>query len=105
MKGENTEKRLKAIKLKFVFFSTTCDFCRKEFKREKMWRVYRYGINQTSYKWYYCQKCMPTAEDVLYEIDTDEFPFGIAGVDDVRTFIKRDYTRTYIANNTTFERK
>ena len=35
---------------------------------------------------------MPTAKDVLHEIDTDGIPFGIAFIDDDNNF-KKDTTR------------
>ena len=104
MKVRKEEKRLKAIKLKFVLFPTKCACCGEEHKREKMWQLYRYGINATFHKWHYCQKCMHSAEDVLHEVDTDEFNFGIVGVDDFKTFSKKDYTRMNRANENAFPR-
>lgn len=95
MKVDNEKKRLKAIQLKYVFFPTKCDCCGEEYKREKMWQFYRYGANKTYHKHYYCQHCMHSAKEVLHEIDTDESPFGIAGVDDF-IFRKKDYTRMNI---------
>ena len=68
VKVNREQKRLKAIKLKYFFFGRECASCGEKFKREKMWRVYRYGINQTCHPWYYCQNCMHSAEEVLYEI-------------------------------------
>ena len=105
MKTDNRKKRLKAIKLRFVFFSTKCEHCGNEYKRERMWQLYRYGINKTAYKWHYCRKCMHSAEDVLNEVDTDEFAFGIAGVDDFNTFVKKDSNRMNLANEKAFEQK
>lgn len=93
MKVEREQKRLKAIKLKYVHFPKRCSCCGEEFKREKMWQVYRYGINEVWNKFYYCQNCMHSAKDVLNEIDTDALIWGIAGVDDPICFKKKDYTR------------
>lgn len=103
MKVDKEQKRLKAIKLKYVLFSTKCDCCGNEYKREKMWRFERYGINKTWHTWHYCQNCMHSAEDVLNEIDTDESPFGLAGVDDF-TIHKKDYTRMNSARDRAFGR-
>ena len=61
-----------------------------------MWQVYRYAMSGI-YKWHYCQNCMHSAEEVLYEIDTDAVPEGIVGVDDRLFFKKKDYTRTRLA--------
>ena len=85
-------KRLKAIRLKSIIFSTQCGCCKKHFHLTKMWHVKRSGINHTVHDWYYCKNCMPTAKDVLNEIDTDGIPFGIAYLDDGRHF-KTDTTR------------
>lgn len=81
MKVDKEKKRLKAIKLKYVLFSTKCMHCGEEYKREKMWRVFLYGPYDAWYKHHYCQKCMHSAKDVLTEIDTKPVGFGIAGVD------------------------
>lgn len=93
---DSEKKRLKAIKLKYVFFPTKCNCCGNEYKKEKMWRFYRYGVNATYHKWHYCQNCMHSKEEVLHEIDTDANPFGLAGVDDF-TFSKKDNTRMNLA--------
>ena len=67
MKVDREKKRLNAIKL-------------------------RYGVNARCVKYFYCQNCMKSASDVLNEIDTDAIPLGIAGVDEVYGFRKKDYT-------------
>ena len=83
MKVDMKQKRLKAIKLKYVFFPKKCRCCGEEYKREKMWQLYRYGINKIWGKCHYCQNCMHSAEDVLNEIDTGKSVlFGLAGIDD-----------------------
>ena len=97
MKVDKEQKRLKAIKLKYVLFPTKCKCCGEEYKREKMWQLYRYGINKTWNKWHYCQNCIHSAEEVLHEIDTDESIFGLAGIDDFYPFPKKDYTRMNLA--------
>jgi len=83
--------------MKYVLFPTKCSCCGEEYKREKMWHLYRYGVNETWYKWYYCHNCMHSAEDVLNEVDTDESIFGIAEIYDFYTFSKKDYTRMNLA--------
>ena len=93
MKKTLEERRLNAIKLKFFFFSRECACCKCHVKLEKMWSVWRYGINKTWHQWFYCQDCMKSAEEVLHEIDTDSIPFGIAGVDSFWGFKKKDNTR------------
>ena len=105
MKVDKEQKRLKAIKLKYVLSPTKCDCCGEEYKREKMWQFYRYGINESWHKWHYCQNCMHSAEEVLHEIDTDESIFGLAGIDDFNHFSKKDYTRMDFARERAFNRK
>lgn len=92
MKVDKEQKRLKAIKLKYVFFPKQCDHCGEVFKKEKMWKVNRYGINDSIHKYFYCQNCMHSAKDVLNEIRTDESIFGIVGVDNVLAD-KKDFSR------------
>lgn len=105
MKVDKEQKRLKSIKLKYVLFPTKCDYCEEEYKREKMWQLYRYGANKRWHEWHYCQRCMHSAEEVLNEVDTDESPFGIAGIDDFNTFSKKDLTRMNLARERAFGRK
>lgn len=88
------ERRLKKIKDRFVFWGTRCECCGEVVKFEKMWRVWRDGVNHTNHLWSYCKHCMPTAKAVLHEIDTDGCIFGIAGIDERRRF-KKDTTRIY----------
>ncbi len=102
MKVDKEQKRLKAIKLKYVRSDTECDYCGEEFKREKMWRVNRYGVNRRIHTWHYCQNCMHSAKEVLNEIDTDACSFGIAYVDDFNFFEKKDYTRMNAARDIAF---
>lgn len=105
MKIDRDQKRLNAIKLKYVLFPTKCNCCGEEYKKEKMWQLYRYGINKTWNKWNYCQNCMHSAKEVLDEVDTDECNFGLAGIDNFFTFTKKDYTRINIARERALGRK
>ncbi len=83
VKVDMHEERLKAIKLKKIWFTRTrCSKCENFFVHEKMWEVYRWSVNETRWPWHYCQHCLPTKEDVLNEIDNDGCMFGIYGVDD-----------------------
>jgi hypothetical protein len=93
MKIGKEQKRLRAIKLRYVLFPKKCKCCGEEYALEKMWSVNRYGINAVCNTWYYCQNCMHSAEDVLNEVDTDENPNGIYNVDSFFAFGKKDYTR------------
>lgn len=102
MSVDEVQKRLNAIKLKYEFFPVKCDYCEEYYKREKMWKFYRYEENRTYQTHYYCQNCMSSKEDVLNEIDSDESPFGIAGVDDF-LISKRDYTRMEFAKKIAFK--
>lgn len=95
MKVDKEQKRLKAIKLKYVLFPTKCDCCGEEYKLEKMWQFDRWGINKSVRRWHFCQNCMHSAEEVLNEIDTDEYPFGLADIDNCIIFHKKDYTRMH----------
>lgn len=81
MKVNKENKRIKAVKSRFVFFPHECCHCRDEFYFEKMWKVTRWTINDRTHDWFYCRKCMPTAESVLHEVDTDSSWYGIAFVD------------------------
>ncbi len=76
-KEYNNKKRLKRIKKRLAIFPTKCECCGDMISKEKMWKVDRWGVNKTIHTWHYCQECMPTAEDVLKEVDTDECPFEI----------------------------
>ena len=87
MQIDEKTKRLKAIKKRYVLMPTRCDCCGKEYIREKMWVVNRYCWNlhgelEHSEKWYYCNECMHSKEDVLHRIDTDDCLLGIYGVDE-----------------------
>lgn len=104
MKVNQELKRLKAIKLKKSIFERECSCCKGKFKKEKMWRVYRYCKNKRYNPWFYCQNCMHSAEEVLNEIDTDESIFGIAGVDNFWFFKKKDMTRINLARKKAFGR-
>ena len=92
MKTDLETRRLQHVKEKFVIFERKCACCGKFFRFEKMWCVLRGGINHTANEWCYCKECMPTAKDVLHEIDTDGCAFGIAGIDEGTEF-KKDKTR------------
>lgn len=81
MKKTLAERRIKAVKSKFVVFPVKCRCCKSSIKFEKVWRVQRWGVNKTVHNWFYCKDCKPTPEDVINEIDTDNCCFGIAFVD------------------------
>lgn len=89
----NTKQRLKAVHKHYVYSPRRCECCGDMISKEKMWKVNRWGVNGRIHAWYYCQKCMPTAEDVLNEVDTDSCNFGIAGVDSFWRYRKKDYTK------------
>lgn len=97
MNFNQKQERLAAIKLRYVFFPTTCNLCGKKYVKEKMWKVLRYGINKTSHEWHYCLQCMNSAEDVLNEVDTDESIFGLANIDNFPCSSKKDCTRIFAA--------
>ena len=92
MRIDIEQKRLNAIKEKLMFVETECKCCGNFFRFEKMWYVWRDGVNHRANLWCYCKNCMPTAEAVLHEIDTDACFFGIAGIDEHRNF-KKDTTK------------
>ena len=93
MRVDIEKKRLKAIRLRFIFFERKCSSCGDIFKREKMWLVNRWGVNNTCHTWCYCTHCMKTVKDVLHEIDSDDCFFGIYGVDENSSAFKKDFTR------------
>lgn len=84
MKVDLKKKRLRAVKSRFVFFPKKCSCCNEEFYFEKMWKVKRWTLNERTHDWFYCKKCIPTAEAVLHEVDTDASWYGIAFVDSYR---------------------
>ena len=104
MKIDREQKRLNAIRLKLVIFPTKCRCCGEEYVREKMWQVYRWGINKTRHEWNYCQNCMTSKQDVLNEVDTDDVMFGIAEVDSFNGFVKKDYRRMNLRRDRAFGR-
>lgn len=79
------ERRLRAIKLRYVFFAQRCECCKDQLSFEKMWSVDRWGPRETVERYYYCQNCIRTPKDVLNKIDTDDNQFGIAFVDEYKT--------------------
>lgn len=81
MKKTMEQRRIKAVKPKLVIFPTECCCCKGTVSFGKMWRVKRWCVNKTVHDEYYCKECMPTAEDVVHSIDTDNCMFGIAFVD------------------------
>lgn len=101
MKINRHEKRLKAIKTTYpLFLPKKCICCKNEYVREKMWKVFRWGVNKTAHEYDYCKNCMPDKESVLNRIDTDVCLFGIAGVDDFWGHPEKDMTNY----NKAFER-
>jgi hypothetical protein len=78
MRVDMTQERLKKIKLVHVgVMMRKCDKCGNFFKKEPMFRVPRWCINDGSHYWYYCTHCLRTKEQVLMEIETDDCDFGI----------------------------
>ena len=81
MKIDHHQKRLNAIKLKYVFFPKKCMICREEYRKERMYRVDRWIVNQRVLECWYCQHCIHSKEELLNKIDTD-YGCGIAFVDE-----------------------
>ena len=76
------KERLKAIKLKYVFFSYKCDCCENYYRKEKMYFVNLWGVNRCIVPKTFCQHCMKSKEDVLTKVDSYSGLFGIAFVDE-----------------------
>jgi hypothetical protein len=93
MVREKEVNRINAIKIKKPFFWTECSICGKEYRHESMFKVQRWGVNQTVHDWWYCNHCMSSKEDVLNEVDSDECYFGIAYVDSFIGFNKKNKDR------------
>lgn len=85
-------ERLEAIEFLHVG-SQKCTCCKRKFKETDMWHCERYGRRRPVVSYWYCQECMPSAEDVLNEIDTDDIPFGLAGIDGYGTSFKKNFER------------
>lgn len=82
MRISNKEMRLREIKSRLMLFPTKCEICGDSMQFEKMWKVWKWGINKRVYPHYYCKKCMHSKEDVLEYIDDYPASYGIAFVDD-----------------------
>ena len=99
MRGERMvvdrdKKRLKYIKeIHPRLFPKECKSCGELYIKEKMFKVNRWGCNYIVLTHYYCQHCLKTKEDVLFEVDSDCNPFGIAFVDD-QLIDKKNKNRT-----------
>ena len=65
MKIDHHQKRLNAIKLKYVFFPKKCMICREEYRKERMYRVDRWVVNQRVLECWYCQRCIHSKEELL----------------------------------------
>lgn len=76
------ERRLRAIKSKYAFFSKECECCKDKVRFEKMWKVRLWGMNRRINTKYFCHKCTPTARAVYNQIDSKIRPPRIVGVDD-----------------------
>lgn len=106
MKFNKDKLRLLYIKKQYILFPTKCDCCNKICHRfTKMYHVNRWGPNKRIVAHYYCLNCMHSAQDVLNEIDSDEIPFGIAGIDDFWHYSKKDNTRMDIRMQKLIESK
>lgn len=80
MKKDIRKARLNAIKEVTPIFWKRCEKCKGEYKREKMYRVDLWGVNQNIWRKYFCQNCTPTKEDVLNI--SKAYGFCIAYVDE-----------------------
>ncbi|MBE5812772.1 MAG: hypothetical protein E7314_03875 [Clostridiales bacterium] len=79
MKVSYQERRLKAVKEKYVFIGRVCHRCLSEVRKEKMWNVKVKARNvKQGYPddLYFCKECAPTKEDVLDKI-RDRIIFGV----------------------------
>lgn len=85
-------ERLDGITLSNVDDSKQCTCCCVGGKK-RMWHCHRYSKRGGHQSYYYCLGCMPTAEAVLHEIDSDNVPFGLVGIDEYGTGFKTDFTR------------
>ena len=105
MKFNKDELRLLHIKKRYILFPAKCDCCNNIYRFTKMYHVNRWGPNKRIVDHYYCLNCMHSAQDVLSEIDSDEIPFGIAGIDDFWRYSKKDNTRMEIRMQKLIESK
>lgn len=65
------EKRLRTIRSKFVILGKECQCCGFKVRLKKMWVINALTFTGQQ-SWYYCTRCAPTEEDVLYDVEEKE---------------------------------
>jgi len=75
------EDRKKYIKKQIIFEHKICDCCGNPLNMVHVWKVNRFNKTGTFDTWYYCLECFDSKEEVLLEIDSDSYPFGIHPID------------------------
>lgn len=61
-------RRLRAVKLRWVLFSKKCQCCGDFISREKIYVVPQWDRKRTVENYYYCQECVHSKEEVLKTI-------------------------------------
>lgn len=73
--------RKKFIYKRTVLSPKICDCCHRKIKLDTMWLVQRYNSKGEFNDWYYCFECFDSKDELLLEIDTDSYPYGIFPID------------------------
>ena len=74
-------ERKKFISEYFSLGTKICDCCGKKVSLQPMWKVKRFNENKSFDSWYYCKNCFVDKDEVLLEIDSDSYPYGIYPID------------------------
>ena len=77
--------RLFYIKRKKAVYMRICKKCGETiYPKEIYFSVARWYVDRQIIKMTYCTECMKTRKEVLNEIDTDNYPYGIAKIDNYK---------------------
>ena len=75
-------KMYSLIRSTFQLGDNKCSCCRKSIQLKSSFTVLRYTDNKDECgRWYYCRECFDSVDEVLVEILTDSYPYGIYPLD------------------------
>lgn len=74
--------RKRFVKMIPVFNNgVVCNCCLERKTFQGMWMVNRFNSDGTHSPWYYCTTCFETKDEILEQVATDEYPYGIYPTD------------------------